>query len=115
MSLIRAGNRGRGRPPKSRALTDILNQTLHQPVEYQGTMLSGVEVIAAMLRDYIITGKVQFPDGTVTKSYSLTDWIGAVKWIYDHIDGVAPRDVETKVEVLVVREDDAGLLLKDGD
>lgn len=91
----------KGRPAKSRALTEILksagNATLPIEVETRkrdGTVVKETRVVAKkrlvaqLAWEVVATGKATFPDGSVL-AFTSRDWLETVKWIYTHIDGPA--------------------------
>lgn len=75
-----------GRPPKSRALSEILEKTGNQSVEVDGKKIAGKRLIAFLLWQVATTGQASFPDGTVL-SVSPRDWLDIVKFIYTQVDG----------------------------
>lgn len=86
---FRAGSSGNpsGRPPKHRALTDILEKAgrdQHQNVE--GDLVQGRNLVARMLWDIAATGEALLPNGE-TLRYGARDWFEVVKFLYIQIDG----------------------------
>lgn len=75
-----------GRPPKNRALTDLLEKAGSKTIEIDGKPISGKRILARLAWDLAVTGKATFPDGT-SLALDPSDWLGLVKWIYTHIDG----------------------------
>lgn len=87
-----------GRPPKSRALTEILEKTGSKTVEVQqadGTVkrVSGKRLLAQLVWEVAETGKVTLPDGKVKHIEDFNDWFGVVQFIYKHIDGPPPTKI----------------------
>ncbi len=85
-----------GRPPKGRALTDILEKAGSKTVEVtqsDGTTkkVSGKRILASMVWELTTTGQVTLPDGKVKEVEDFNDWFAAVKFIYQHIDGPPPK------------------------
>jgi hypothetical protein len=88
-----------GRPPKNRALTEILRKTGARKVAIQqpdGTIkeIPGREALARMVWEVVTSGQVTLPDGTVKEVADFADWFAAVQFIYKHIDGPAPSNVD---------------------
>lgn len=88
MGKFQPGQSGniKGRPPKKRALTEILERAGGRSVNHDGRRVAGRRALAAMVWEGLLTGVVSFPDG---KSIRLgpADWKDLVKWLYTHIDG----------------------------
>jgi hypothetical protein len=80
-----------GRPPKSRALTAILERAGSQTLDVDGKKVSRKRLLAELAWQLVSTGKATFPDGTVLEA-APKDWLETVKWIYSHIDG-PPKQV----------------------
>lgn len=83
-----------GRPPKERALTTILetagNSTL---TTSEGKHVARKRITAGLLWELASTGRATFPDGTVLEA-DPADWLAAVKWLYQHIDGPPKQAME---------------------
>jgi hypothetical protein len=95
-----AGQSGnpRGRPPKARALTAVLERAGAKTVtitQADGSerKLSGRRFIAQALWELATTGKVTLPSGA-SWTVEPQDWIETVKWLYAHIDGPAKQAME---------------------
>ena len=87
-----------GRPPKGRALTEILEKTGTKTVEIQqedGTVkrVSGKRLLGQMVWEAATTGQVTMPDGTAKRIEDFTDWLAVAQFIYKHIDGPPPMKV----------------------
>ena len=97
-NLWKAGESGnpRGRPPKSRALTAILEKAGNKALDVDGTRVAGKRLLAAMVWQLATTGKATFPDGTELQ-VSPRDWLEVVKWLYTQIDG--PPKAEQAIEL----------------
>ncbi len=80
-----------GRPPKHRALTQILEKAGNKTVAVPGkkTRTARKRLIAELAWQLVAEGKATMPDGTELR-LDPRDWINTVKWIYTHIDG-APK------------------------
>jgi hypothetical protein len=101
-----------GRPPQSRALTEILAATLDKSVNTGDRKAAAKRVLAEMLRDAVTTGEVTLPNGEVLK-FSPKDWLEAVKWVYTHIDGPVKQQVDMNAQLdgrteIIVRWADIG-------
>lgn len=83
----------KGRPPKERALTTILERAGGKTLEVDGKRVSGRNLVARMVWEGVTTGIVKFPDGKVL-ALSPTDWKDMLKWIYQHIDGPPRAEVD---------------------
>jgi hypothetical protein len=80
-------NNPNGRPPKSKALTNMLETALGKTRLYNGKVISGKKILAELVSSAVVTGRVQFPDDTEISIISVKDWIEFVKWIYERVDG----------------------------
>lgn len=88
----------RGRPPKTRALTEILKRAGSSTMEYEGKRISGKRLMAMLLWQVVKTGTVTMPDGTVIKA-DFDDWFSVVKFIYQHVDGPPPKVVDLNADI----------------
>jgi hypothetical protein len=79
-----------GRPPKSRALTDLLSLRGGVSVTHDDKPITGGELLALLLWQIACAGRATFPDGTVLE-VGPRDWLETVKWLYAHIDGPPPK------------------------
>ena len=75
-----------GRPPKSRALTDILEAAGNKAIDYDGKRVARKRVLASLLWEASTTGQTTLPDGTVLE-LGASDWFAVVKMLYSQIDG----------------------------
>jgi hypothetical protein len=105
-----------GRPPKSRALTDILEKAGSQSVEVDGKKVASKRIVASLLWQVATTGTATFPDGSIL-SVSPQDWIAVVKFLYTQIDGPpkAEMDVTSNGETIPVSFIDYRVGLKSSD
>jgi len=94
----------KGRPPKARALTDILEKAGSKTIEYMGQRKSGKRVLAEMLWALVVTGNVVYPCGRIVTP-EFDEWLDAVQWLYAHVDGPpkAELDVTSGGQSLVVQ------------
>lgn len=79
-------NNPNGRPPKSRALTDLLDKALNHTLDMDGKRASGKVVLAKLVSDVLTTGRLQFPGDTETSMISVKDWLEFVKWAYAYLE-----------------------------
>jgi hypothetical protein len=86
--LFKPGESGNpaGRPPKSRALTAILERALNKTIDSQGKRVARKRLIAQAVAQAVATGKADMPDGTQLE-LSPRDWMEFTKWLYTHVDG----------------------------
>jgi hypothetical protein len=80
-------NNPNGRPPKSKALTFMLEVALGKTHLYNGKNVSGKRILAEMVSNAVVMGRVRFPSDTEDSVISVKDWIELVKWAYDRVDG----------------------------
>jgi hypothetical protein len=81
-----------GRPPKHRALTEILERAGSSTIEVDGKRVSGKRLVARLLWEVAKTGQCVMPDGRVLKA-GPQGWLDVVKFIYSQVDGPPPKDV----------------------
>lgn len=85
-----SGNK-RGRPPKKRALTEILQKAGGRRVLHDDKLKARKQILAEMLWQVAMTGAVTFPATALEAARTVTlagdDWFDAVKFIYAQIDG----------------------------
>jgi hypothetical protein len=78
----------RGRVPKERALTAILEAELNKPVDtIDGRRIAAKRQISAMITEFAATGRVTFPDGRMMEPKSVDEYFNVIRWLYKHIDG----------------------------
>jgi len=82
----------KGRPPKGRALTAILETELSATVPAaDGRRVAKKRIMARMVSELIATGQTAFPDGGVVRVDGFQDYFELVRWAYKHIDGDVSR------------------------
>jgi len=86
-------NNPKGRPPKNRALTEILEKAGAASLEINGSKVSGKRLLAALLWEAATTGKVTFAEDRVFFC-DIDQWAGIAKFIYTHVDGQPKQNVE---------------------
>lgn len=82
-----------GRPPKSRALTAILEAAGNKTVQDADKRVARKRLLARMLWEISTTGKTRMPDGTVL-ILEPAEWLTLVKFIYSHIDGPPKSEID---------------------
>jgi hypothetical protein len=111
MPLFQPGQSGnpKGRPKKTRALTDLLERAGSATVEFNGQNISGKRLMARMVWSGVLSGEVEFPGGKKMR-LSPSDWKAFVQWIYTHIDGPpkAEMDITSAGDAItfVIKRDD---------
>jgi hypothetical protein len=87
-------NNPAGRPPKSRALTQLLEKAGSRTISLaDGTKVSGKRLLARALWEGVTTKVITFPSG---EQYQLPpdEWMTLVQFIYKHIDGPPPQQLQ---------------------
>jgi len=87
-----SGNPG-GRPPKSRALTELLEKAGSKTVEVDGRRVSGKRLYAENLWSLINTGQIKLNDKTL-KISSAKEWTDIVLKMLSHIDGPPKQSID---------------------
>lgn len=82
-----------GRPPKNRALTDLLEAAGNATIEQNGKRIARKRITASLAWELLTTGKAILPSGDELK-LSPQDWLGLYKWIYSHIDGPPKSELD---------------------
>ena len=86
-----------GRPPKNRALTEILTRAGSKTLEVAGKRISGKRLMACLAWQIATTGKATFPNGTVLEA-SPRDVMDIWKWLYTHIDGPPRTELDVTTD-----------------
>ena len=76
----------KGRPPKHRVLTALLERAGAKTVLVDGKNVSGKRWLAGALWQVVTSSSVTMPDGRVF-DVEPKDWLETVKWLYAHVDG----------------------------
>jgi hypothetical protein len=74
----------KGRPPKERALTTLLERAGNLTVDVGDAKVARKRLVAEMVWQVATTGGATFPDGS---RLVVDDWLSVVKWIYAQVDG----------------------------
>lgn len=86
-------NNPNGRPPKSRALTELLVKAVSRPVTLpDGKRTAGKRVLASLVAEVLITGRLRFPNDTEESIISVKDWLEFVKWFYTYMEPPTQRN-----------------------
>ena len=105
----KSGNQS-GRPPKNRALTQILENAGDTKIKHGDKQVTRKEALAQMIWDVATTGKAKLPDNSQL-IVAPQDWFGIVKFLYTHIDGGANANVDLttggeKLEIIIRNAND---------
>jgi hypothetical protein len=99
----------KGRPPVSRALTEMLRLEGDQVLSIGGEAISAKVVLARAVWQFVTTGEVLLA-GTRLKAETINDWASVVKWLYAHIEppqtGEPEQEPEMVVRIVRVDEED---------
>jgi hypothetical protein len=102
----------KGRPPKSRALTDLLEKAGSTTrADVDGVKRNRKRILARMLWEFVTTGQAAFPDGQVVKADDSDDWLAAVRFLYSQIDGPPPKEIDLQGDLDL----GGGLIINIGD
>lgn len=93
-------NNPKGRPPKNRALTEILERAGAASLDIKGERVSGKRLLARMLWEAATTGKVTLPDEN-TIALDADQWLGVAKFIYTQVDGPPKQTFEQSGDVTI--------------
>jgi len=79
-------NNPNGRPPKSRALTDLLVKALNRTIEVDEKRIAGKRILARLVGEVLITGRLKFPGDMEASIISVKDWLEFTKWAYGYLE-----------------------------
>jgi hypothetical protein len=82
----RSGN-PTGRPPKERALTNLLEKAGKKKVVVGGKEIARNQFLADAIWQALTEAKVTMPDGITEMKVGSDDWWDAVQFLYKHVDG----------------------------
>ena len=95
MAKFQKGQSGNpnGRPPKNRALTDLLETAGNVTVDVDGKKVARKRIVAGLAWELLANGEAVLPN---KRKLTLDpgDWLGLYKWIYQHIDGPPRAEVD---------------------
>jgi len=84
-----------GRPPKNRALTEILRaRGSASVIDIDGVSRAGNRIVSRALWELATTGQTTLPEREVPLIIGVQGWFEIVKWLYGQIDGPPPRPIE---------------------
>lgn len=83
----------KGRPPKERALTAILERAGGKSIDVDGKAVSGKQLVARLVWEGLTTGQIQIPGGPLY-NVGLDDWRELAKWVFAQIDGPPKQSLE---------------------
>ena len=88
MQIIQPAAPGGKQPPK-RILAALLKQAGREEVVIaaMGKKMSYREYLAIMIWDIVTTGMMYFADGRMVQVDDFGDWLDAVKFLANHLDG----------------------------
>ncbi|MFA5714400.1 MAG: hypothetical protein WC998_01495 [Candidatus Paceibacterota bacterium] len=76
-----------GRPPKSKALSELLRKDLNRTyLNNAGQKIAAKRIITKRVIDALVTGKWQLADGTFTY-LSFGETAELIKWVFLRVDG----------------------------
>jgi hypothetical protein len=94
-----ASGNPKGRPPKGRALTEILERAGAASLDINGKRVSGKQLLARLAWEAATTGKVTFPaespegDARVV-GLDADQWMQVLKFLYTQVDGPPKQNLE---------------------
>lgn len=88
-----------GRPPKNRALTDLLEAAGNVTMQKDGKRTAKKRIVASLAWELLTEGKTILPSGDELR-LAPQDWIGLYKWIYQHIDGPPKTEIDLHHDVV---------------
>jgi hypothetical protein len=83
----------KGRPPKERALTELLKNVGNKTIEIDGQRITRKKYVASLVWELLATGKATLADGRIFQA-ELADWLSLVKFLYGQVDGPPRLEVE---------------------
>lgn len=83
----------KGRPPKERALTTLLERAGATALDINGDKVSRKRLLASLLWEAATTGKITFEPERIVVC-DVDQWIGIAKFIYTQVDGPPKQSVE---------------------
>jgi hypothetical protein len=84
----------------------MLRAAMEEAIVIGGEELTAKEVLARRVREFVLHGEVWL-GGRRLEADTIFEWLAAVKWLYEQLDGKAPdvRDGESELVIQVVRDD----------
>lgn len=90
----------KGRKPKHRPLTEILQRQGEEMVIIGGEAMSAKEALARKVWQFVTTGEVSLM-GKRLEAQSVSEWASVVKWLYSHAEGSRSDEAEEEPEIIV--------------
>lgn len=91
----------RGRPPKTRALSDLLAVQGELPIDTDSPMTHQAQ-LARNLWQMLTHGQIELSGFPVR--LSAKDWVETAKFVVEHIDGKHPGSIfDSQIEIIVTR------------
>ena len=88
----------KGRPPKARALTEILERAGSATIEVEGKRISGKRLVARLVWEALTTGVLSLPIEAgappVRRVICSDEWITLAKWVFAQIDGPPRAEID---------------------
>lgn len=82
-----------GRPPKKRALTELLEKAGNKTIAIDGKNIAKKRFLSNAIWQAITEKKIVMPDGT-EMLVGVDDWWDAVQFVYKHIDGPPRQEID---------------------
>lgn len=92
----------KGRPPKARALTALLEAAGSKTEEHEGKKIARKRLMVERLWRVVHEGRLEING----KAWSVTPevWLETVKWIYAQVDGAPKQDINLQGDGRVIFE-----------
>ncbi len=90
----------RGRPPKSRVLTEMLRVQGEELIVVGGESMTAREALAKAVWQFAISGEVWLM-GKRLEANSISEWAAVVKWLYSHTEPVSRIEASDEAEMVV--------------
>lgn len=85
----------KGRPPKNRALTELLEKSGNKKTKRSdGSNAINKHLLADAVWALATQGQVVLPGGVMIEVADAQEWLGVVKFIYTHIDGPPKHNID---------------------
>ena len=96
----------KGRPPKERALTDLLEKAGNRTYEINGKRIAGKRILSQVLWDLIVYGRAELPGdekNVVLRVTSAKEWLDIAKQVYSQVDGPPKGDIDLNLTNDVIK------------
>ncbi len=87
----------KGRPPKKRTLTNLLEKVANRKFTAEGEEIAAKQLFAAHIWEGLATGKITFPDSSILQLDS-TSYINLAKFALGQIDGPPKAEMDVTTE-----------------